>query len=141
MNISPDEFMALQGGMSAKDVRIAQLEEQVAQLTKERDLWRMRALKTGDPTVESVSVCNRFIVISRQKLATLLTRIHDVKQLAFIAFVLQKVLPNEASAEDSKAIADIIPLPHLPQLTLTADGDINVEGDWNDVHDNKNVNF
>ena len=47
MNISPDEFMTLQGGMSAKDVRIAQLEEQVAQLTKERDLWQARALAAG----------------------------------------------------------------------------------------------
>ena len=56
MNISPDEFMALQGGMSAKDVRIAQLEEQVAQLIKERDLWQSRALQSGKSMVDGVSV-------------------------------------------------------------------------------------
>lgn len=141
MNISPDEFIALQGGMSAKDVRIAQLEEQVAQLTKERDLWQSRALKSGKPMVDGVSVRNRFIVISRQKLKAFVDRFNDVKMLGFISFLLQKVLPNDASADDCKAIADIIPLPHLPQLTLNADGDINVDGNWNDIHDNKEVNI
>jgi hypothetical protein len=29
----------------------------------------------------------------------------------------------------------------LPNLSLTADGDIRVSGDWNDVHDNEAVNF
>lgn len=141
MNISPDEFMVLQDGMSAKDVRIAQLEEQVAQLTKERDLWQSRTLQSGKPMVDGVSAHSRFIVISRQKLKSLLSRIHDTKLLAFIAFILQKVLPDEASADDCKAIADMIPLPHLPHLTLTAEGDINVDGNWNDIHNNNKVNI
>ena len=141
MNISPDEFMTLQGGMSAKDVRIAQLEEQVAQLTKERDLWQSRAMQSGQPKVDGGPACSRLIVISLQKLKALVGKIHDVKLLAFVAFFLQKVLPNEASADDCKAIADIIPLPHLPQLTLNADGDINVDGNWNDIHNNNEVNL
>ena len=141
MNISPNEFMTLQGGMSAKDVRIAQLEKQVEQLTEERDLWQARALKSGKPMVDGVPVRSRFIIISRQKLKTLVDRIQDVNLLAFVAFLLQKVLPNDASAEDCKAIADIIPLPHLPRLTLNADGDINVGGNWNDIHDNNKVNI
>ena len=141
MNISPDEFMSLQDGMSAKDVRIAQLEKQVEQLTEERDLWQARALKSGKPMVDGVPVRSRFIIISRQKLKTLVDRIQDVKLLAFVTFLLQKVLPNEASADDCKAIADIIPMPHLPQLTLNAEGDIHVDGDWNDIHDNNKVNI
>ncbi len=141
MNISPDEFMSLQDGMSAKDVRIAQLEKQVEQLTEERDLWQARALKSGKPMVDGVPVRSRFIIISRQKLKALVDRIQDVELLAFVAFLLQKVLPNDASAEDCKAIADIIPLPHLPRLTLNADGDINVGGNWNDIHDNEKVNI
>lgn len=142
MNISPDEFMTLQGGMSAKDVRIAQLEEQVAQLTKERDLWQARALQSGKSTMDGgVPGRSRFIVISSQKLRALVDKIHDLKLLAFVAFLLQKVLPNEASADDCKAIADIISMPHLPQLTLNAEGDIHVDGDWNDIHDNNKVNI
>lgn len=143
MNISADEFLTLQGGMSAKDVRIAQLEKQVEQLTKERDLWQARALQSESDKsmMDGVTVHSRFIVISRQKLKALVDKIHDVKLLAFVAFFLQKVLPNEASADDCKVIADIIPLPHLPRLTLNADGDINVGGNWNDIHDNGDVNI
>jgi len=141
MNISPDEFMTLQVGMSAKDVRIAQLEEQVAQLTKERDLWQARALQSGRSMMNGdVPGRSRFIVISSQKLRAMVDKIHDLKLLAFVAFLLQKVLPNEASADDCKAIADIISMPHLPQLTLNAEGDIHVDGDWNDIHDNNKVN-
>ena len=82
MNISPDEFMSLQDGMSAKDVRIAQLEKQVEQLTEERDLWQARALKSGKPMVDGVPVRSRFIIISRQKLKALVDRIQDVELLA-----------------------------------------------------------
>ena len=143
MNISADEFLTLQGGMSAKDVRIAQLEKQVEQLTKERDLWQARALQSESDKsmMDGVTVHSRFIVISRQKLKALVDKIHDVKLLAFVAFILQRALPNEASADDCKVIADIIPLPHLPRLTLNADGDINVGGNWNDIHDNGDVNI
>jgi uncharacterized coiled-coil protein SlyX len=133
--------MTLHDKLTAEELEIARLKEQVAQLTKERDYWQSRALKSGMSKVDGVSVRSRFIVISRQKLKALVDKIQDVKLLAFVSFFLQKVLPNEASADDCKAIADIIPLPHLPQLTLNAEGDINVEGDWNDVHDNKDVNF
>jgi uncharacterized coiled-coil protein SlyX len=141
MQFSTEEFMTLHDKLTAEELEIARLKEQVAQLTKERDYWQSRALKSGMSKVDGVSVRSRFIVISRQKLKALVDKIQDVKLLAFVSFFLQKVLPNEASADDCKAIADIIPLPHLPQLTLNAEGDINVEGDWNDVHDNKDVNF
>lgn len=141
MQFSTEEFMTLHDKLTAEELEIARLKEQVAQLTKERDYWQSHALKSGMSKVDGVSVRSRFIVISRQKLKALVDKIQDVKLLAFVSFFLQKVLPNEASADDCKAIADIIPLPHLPQLTLNAEGDINVEGDWNDVHDNKDVNF
>ena len=57
--------------MSQKDVRIAQLESEVEQLRRERDLWEARAL--GGVPAEDVggverSRRSRFIVISSQKL-------------------------------------------------------------------------
>ena len=133
--------MDLHERITPKDVEIAQLREQVARLTEERDLWQARAMQAGKPMAEGASARGRFIVISRQKLKALVDKIQDMKLLAFVAFVLQKVLPNEASADDCKVIADIMPLPHLPRLTLNADGDINVDGNWNDIHDNNEVNI
>ena len=143
MNLTPDEFLNLQSGMSAKDVRIAQLEAEVAQLKTERDLWKERALayEGKEFSSEKVSEKKKFIVISQQKLRALLQKIHNVKILSLVAFVLQKALPNEADAEEYKALSEVMPVPELPNLSLTADGDIEVNGDWNDVHDNEAVNF
>ena len=143
MNLTPDEFMNLQSGMGAKDVRIAQLEAEVAQLKSERDLWKERALaREGmEFSPEKVSGKNKFIVISQQKLRAVLQKIHNVKVLSLVAFVLQKALPNEANAEEYKTVSEVMPVPELPNLSLTADGDIKVSGDWNDVHDNEAVNF
>jgi len=143
MNLTPDEFLNLQSGMSAKDVRIAQLEAEVAQLKTERDLWKERALayEGKEFSSEKVPEKNKFIVISQHKLRSLLEKIRNVKILSLVAFVLQKALPNEADAEEYKALSEVMPVPELPNLSLTADGDIKVSGDWNDVHDNEAVNF
>jgi len=143
MNLTPDEFLNLQSGMSAKDVRIAQLEAEVAQLKTERDLWKERVLayEGKEFSSEKVSEKKKFIVISQHKLRSLLEKIRNVKILSLVAFVLQKALPNEADAEEYKALSEVMPVPELPNLSLTADGDIRVNGDWNDVHDNEAVNF
>ena len=141
MNISPDEFMSLQGGMSAKDVEIARLKDQVVQLTKERDQWQMRAMETGTKVPSRSTGRCRFIVIPVQKLKAVLSKIHDFKLLGAIGLILQKSLPDNATAEECQAIAEIVPIPQLPNLTLTPEGDVNIEGDWNDVHDNETVNF
>lgn len=141
MNISTEEFMDLQGGMSAKDVRIAQLEGEVERLKEERDMWQARALETDGTMKESVSFHNRFIVISRQKLRSVLEKIHDVKLLGFLELMMQKCLRDNATAEECQAIAEVVPLPQPPCLSLTAEGDINVEGNWSDIHDNEKVHF
>ena len=142
MNISTDEFMSLQQGMSSKDVEIERLKAKVASLEDERDLWKMRALQQAPPeAAQEVCACcgGNLIVISTQKLRALFQKLRDAKLLSVLAFVLQKVLPSWASANDYMAIAELVPVPSPPGLTVTAEGDINVEGDWNDVHDNGKV--
>ena len=143
MNISPDELLSLQSGMSAKDVEIARLKERVAQLETERDLWQARAMQTGAVTVEKGMPTgrNRFVVLSVQKLRAVLEKIQDVKILSVVSLILQKALPVEATAEDCRMITEIVPLPQKQNLMLMAQGDVKVEGDLNNVHDNKVVNF
>ena len=140
MNISVDELMSLQGGLSAKDVRIAQLEEEVARLKEENDQLRARALECGAKIDEGQDDKDGLFTISLKRLKAAAEKIHDLKILAVIAFILQKVLPNDNMAEKCRMIAEIVPLPLLPSLTLTAEGDLKVEGDLNDIHDNTNVN-
>ena len=143
MEINTTEFMALQQAMSQKDVRIAQLESEVEQLRRERDLWEARALG-GVPAEDAGGVersrRSRFIVISSQKLKALLVKVQNLKVASLVAFVLQKTLPDGADAADYKAISEVMPTPQLPKLNITADT-VEVNGDWNDVHDNRAVNF
>lgn len=81
------------------------------------------------------------IILSVELLKTVLSKIHSLHILSIVALVLQKTLHRKATAEESRKIADLVPLPELPSLHLTADGNIDVDGDWNDIHDNAHVNL
>lgn len=157
ITISTEEFLKLQQATSAKDIETSKLKEQVALLKEERDQWMARALKAEDilKTEEALNVemvmdsatekeqssSGGVIVLSVELLKAILSKIHNLHILAVIALVLQKALHRKASAEESRQIAEMVPLPNLPSINLTANGDIDVEGDWNDVHDNTNVNL
>lgn len=157
ITISTEEFMKLQQAAIAKEIEIAKLREQVAQREEERDQWMARALKAEDVlnTEEALNVemvmdsatekeqsnSGGVIVLSVELLKAILAKIHNLHILAIIALVLQKALHRKASAEESRQIAEMVPLPNLPSINLTANGDIDVEGNWNDVHDNTNVNL
>ena len=103
MNMTPGEFMELQKGLNAKDIRIAQLETEVAQLKAERDLWKERALAyCGNASAaERTPGGNRFIVISQHKLRSTIDSLDDEQPEAKV---------------------------------------VNVAGNYNDIHDNSNVN-
>ena len=60
---------------------------------------------------------------------------------AILAFVIQKTLHRDDNSTDSGSIADLVSLPQLPTISLTADGNIEVEGNWNDIHHNGKVNL
>ncbi len=156
VTLSTKEFMELQQCMTAKDIEIVRLKEQIAQSKAECDLWKSRALnaeailqadKDGLDVEEIVNAVSGerkmgsggVIVLSIELLKSVLAKIHNLKILAVIGLVLQKTLHRGASAEESRQIAEMIPLPELPSIKLTAEGDIDVEGDWNDIHNNGNV--
>ena len=133
--------MDLQMDMSTKDVENARLRDELERMRKERDDWRALALGAGVKDKETTTGYGRFIVIPVQKLKTVLKTIHDVKLLGFLALLMQKCLRDNATAEECQAIAEVVPLPQPQPLKLTAEGDINVEGNWNDIHDNEKVHF
>lgn len=127
---------------SEKDVLIARLQDEVARLTQERDLWQSRAMDSasgGNKDDDQAKGLKDYIHLSKERLKSLLLRIHDVNISSVVLMVLQKSLPETASAEESRAIAEIITMPKQPTVSLTAAGDLKVEGNWNDIHDNKSV--
>lgn len=150
MDISTEELFQIHDGisqqLSQKDAEIARLKAQVAQLTdkvgraeQERDFWRAKAERKQGERLSPEQ--HRFIIISIERLKALLVKIRNVELLSFLLMILQKALPKDAPAEDHKEIAELVPVPELPSISLTAEGDIEVGGDWNDVHDNGVVNF
>lgn len=154
VTLSTQEFMELQQRMTDKDIEIVRLKEQIAQSKSECDLWKTRAQNAEsrlqadrnglEEKVNAVQDGKKMgaggvIVLSIERLKSIVVRIHNLKILAVLALVLQKALHRGASAEESRQIAEMIPLPELPSIKLTAEGDIEVEGDWNDVHDNSHV--
>ena len=157
ITISTEEFMKLQQGISAKDVEIAKLKEQVAQREEERDLWKDRALKAEEilKTEEALNVdmvmdsatekdkseSGGVIVLSVELLMAILAKIHNLHILAVLALILQKALHRKATAEESRQIADLVPLPELPPIHISAEGNVDVNGNWTDIHDNSNVNL
>lgn len=141
MIITPEELLAVHECITPKNLEIEKLKQEVVRLTGERDAWKARALAAEAPSGSEGKLPKNIIVISVKKLKTVLAKIHDVKMLSVFALILQKALSREDSADDCQVVADIVPLPQPPSLTLKTDGDINVEGDWNDVHDNAKVNF
>ena len=147
ITISTEELMQIQQSQNAKAIRIDKLEAQVADMKNDCDYWKSRALKAeamlklehqGEENAGKES--GKFIVLSVELLKSVLSKIHNLNILAVISLVIQKTLHHDATAEDKCVISDLVPLPHLPTISLTADGDIQVDGDWNDIHDNNNVN-
>ena len=140
MSFTLEEAMDLHERLTPKELEIARLKESEAQLKKERDYWQARALEAeGKKDKERKS--KGFIVISAKRLKKVLSTIHNVNILSVVFLVLHKSFPKDSSAEDTKQLCEIIPLPNLSPLTLTANGDINVNGNYNEVHDNEEVNF
>lgn len=130
MNISIHEFLGLQDEMSAKNIEIAQLRTWLAQLKRENDEWKAHSQQHSERANMIPGHCT-FIVLSFQKLKKVLSSIHDVNLLGVINMVLQKCLTDDASADERKAIAEVIPLPQLSALTVHAEGDVHIDGDVN----------
>ena len=76
------------------------------------------------------------IVISTTKLSCLFSRIRSIEMKGMLISVIQALLPNNTSSEIYKLISQISPLKDDPQIKIDAKGDVKVDGDYNDIHDN-----
>ena len=140
MTLTPEELNTIYGGLGDKYAQIAlqakQIEEQAAlikKLTEERDMWKTRAIEHKSDS--------DLIVISTTKLSCLFSRIRSIEMKGMLISVIQALLPNNTSSEIYKLISQISPLKDDPQIKIDAKGDVKVDGDYNDIHDNYNVSL
>ena len=136
-----EEYRGLQSDNRNRD---AELEG----IRRERDYWKKRAMEAEQqlelfeqtPLDDTRKERSRFLLLSIEKLKTLASKITDVRLLSCLGWLLPKCLADKSSEGADSLISEAIPLPS-PALSLTAQGDVHVAGDLNDVHDNTAVNF
>ena len=157
MEMSYDELERFLDGHGRKDVQMAlqelqikQLKQQVEQVAKERDMWQARALQYAVVDEDKHGFYSRFIVISKQKLKGLVTRICDADKLGFLCIILQKCLHDGASNDECRAIMDAIqlPTPQPQSISVKTEGDTHitmqqaeVKGAMYEISGNNNVNL
>ena len=135
------EFFSFQEKLNDKDKQIAQLQTELARMKEERDAWQIRANNSRALTMNKTTGDGDLIVVSRHKLKSILSKLSDAKELGLLLYVFQKIVPDCTSAEERKAITELFPEPSSMQPVITAEGDLKVEGNWNDIHDNHEVNI
>ena len=137
MQLSTDEFFNIQSQLSAKDIQIAGLQREVDRLTKENERLRQHACTPS----AGMQTGSQFIILSLDKVCRVLRNLSDVRLISFLFTALRKMMPADASPEAIRQITDSISLDTAPAINISAEGDVNVAGNLNHVHDNEQVNF
>ena len=118
-----DENEHLRQLMKEKDIQIAELSKLAAGISK----------KSSQDDLQKA--LNTYINFSKRK--TISKRIMVKTIIMELCNAVGFVMPEEM-AETLNSLDDE---QTEPKLTIQAQGDVKVEGDYNDIHDNKAVNF
>ena len=84
-----------------------------------------------------------YFMLSLERIRAFVERLKSIDHWAFLRTFMQWALPEELQAKELPLIDKVMPMPQpqKPSVTVTAEGDVNVEGNYNDVHDNDKVTF
>ena len=150
MNMSIEEHERLTDKMCELKIEIVllrgklqQTEEALQQKTSECEQLRVELCSARSIARMDTNLCIKegYIVISLKKLKKFLSGLKDSQLMGFIIYLVQKVLPKEADASTLKLIADTAPEEIRPDISISAEGDVNVAGNYNHFQNNNNVNL
>lgn len=157
MDLTIDDFRILAEERSDRDVRIAQLEMELAQqrraheaelalLQKERDgLWaenqrqecRIAQLETDFENMRFENHwMKQYILLSVERVRLFFTHISNIEVLSAIKSFVMQVLPKNATPEQIAYASQMMELPMVDSQPKV----VNVAGNYTDVHDNGQVN-
>lgn len=129
MQITPEEFMKLCAPMSEKDMEIVTLRKELEQFR----------VQTGG-TCEMKDDAN-FITLKIENVCKVLSELKGSPNLVSFLFLgLLKMMPKDISSAVVQRILASASLESIP-LNLTALGDIRIDGNYNNIHDNDSVNL
>jgi uncharacterized coiled-coil protein SlyX len=132
--------------IAAQDERIKTLEGELDSSKKDAEYWRQSCERAetmkAASEMENLYLKNYFM-LSLERIRAFVERLKSIDHWAFLRTFMQWALPEELQAKELPLIDKVMPMPQpqKPSVTVTAEGDVNVEGNYNDVHDNDKVTF
>ena len=134
MNLSADEFLSLSTQLSDRDVRVAELEKQLKQVSdllvvKEAEnvalAQRLSELEQAQMATEIENTyLKRCLWLSWAKIKKFMSRIHDIQLLAFLQTFMIKTVSEEMGTKALEAINEAVQLPddeEKPSTQIQAD--------------------
>lgn len=134
MNLSADEFLSLSTELSDRDVRVAELEKKLKQVSdllvvKEAEnvalAQRLSELEQAQMATEIENTyLKRCLWLSWTKIRNFLSHIHDIQLLAFLQTFMIKTASEEMGAKALEAINEAVQLPddeEKPSTQIQAD--------------------
>jgi len=123
MEISAEEFLALSKGMSERDVRIAQLEQEVAALQSQKDKVAAEntVLKEDNKRLNDLMVASRlesmflanYIMLSVERIKSFVSQLRDIDRWSFIRTFVQWSVPKELEALERDRIEEALAMPNV----------------------------
>lgn len=138
-----EEFSVLASMVSAQ--RIADLERQNEELRKDAAYWRQRCEKSEAMMVASEMqnlLLKNYFMLSLEKIKAFVEKLRSIDRWAFLRTFMQWAMPEELLTKEMPMIDKVMPMPQdKAWVNIEQAGDINVDGNFNDVHDNDKVTF
>lgn len=134
MNLSADEFLSLSTQLSDRDVRVAELEKQLAKanemlVIKDAEIVALtERLSDLEQIHEATEIENRYLKqylwLSWTKIKNFLAHIHDIRLLAFLHTFMLKTVSENMGARALEVINEAVQLPDgedKPSTNIQAD--------------------
>lgn len=129
ISLTLEELMKLQQSLSQKDIEIALLKREVEEL-------RNKVGAAGNAPADG-----KFITFNVDHVCEVLEGLRGKPGwVSFLYLALQKMMPDGMPVLASQRMQAAASLESLP-INLMASGDIRIDGNYNNIHDNDSVNL
>ena len=118
MNLSIEEFQMMSDEKSEQAIRIAMLERQVEEKTRENEmlLEKVKMLEMSNAAEQLTNIWLRnYIMLSVGKVKVFLTRLTGFDHFAFLKTFLEFVLPPEHYQEQLMLVNEVMAIPEEPR--------------------------
>ena len=129
ISLTLEELMKLQQSLSQKDIEIALLKKEVEELRN----------KVG--TSENAPTDGQFITLNLDNVCKVIEKMKgNPGWMFFFCYFLRQMMPEGMPVLASQRMQAAASLERLP-INLMASGDIRIDGNYNNIHDNDSVNL